>query len=199
MIRDCALAFFCGVVYNRCMSKDMSYEERFFQKVNKTDSCWLWTGSLNSRGYGCLAVNRKTVSAHRYSYAIHKGEIPEGLIICHSCDVPACVNPDHLWAGTFADNMKDMVDKDRHGETSRKQTHCRKGHSFEEFEPLVYIKKQGRQIGKEYRICKECKRINDSKRKGKNLESMREYNRKNKEKLNEQQRNLYHERKNQGL
>jgi len=55
-----------------------------------------------------------------------------------------------------------MVSKDRHGESSRKKTHCRKGHSFEEFEPLVYIKKQGRQAGKEYRTCRECKRINDA-------------------------------------
>jgi hypothetical protein len=58
------------------------------------------------------------------------------------------------------------------------------------------VKKKGRQIGEEYRTCRECKRINDSKRRGKNLEYMREYNLKNKEKLNEQQRNLYHARKN---
>ena len=144
------------------MSKKASMEERFFQKVNKTDSCWLWTGSLTSRGYGCFGVAGKTTAAHRYSYQIHTGEIPQGLIICHSCDVPSCVNPEHLWAGTYADNMKDMVSKDRHGESSRKKTHCRKGHSFEEFEPLVYIKKQGRQAGKEYRTCRECKRINDA-------------------------------------
>jgi hypothetical protein len=92
--------------------------------------------------------------------------------------------------------MKDMFKKGRNGSSTKKQTHCRRGHSFEEFEPLIYVKKRGRQIGKEYRTCKECKRINDSKRRGDNLEYMREYNLKNKEKLNEQQRNLYHARKN---
>jgi hypothetical protein len=74
-----------------------------------------------------------------------------------------------------------MFNKNRQGTSNRKKDGCKKGHSFEEFEPLVYVKKQGRQIGKEYRVCKECKR---------------EYRLKNKEKQNERQRNLYHARKN---
>jgi hypothetical protein len=144
------------------MPKNSSIKERFFQKVNKTNSCWLWTGALSSRGYGSFGVNGKTTAAHRYSYQMHIGEIPKGLVICHTCDTPSCVNPDHLWAGTQSENMKDMFNKNRHGASNRKKDSCKKGHSFEEFEPLVYIKRQGRQIGREYRICKECKRINDS-------------------------------------
>lgn len=179
------------------MSKNMAHKERFFQKVNKTESCWLWTGAVTSKGYGSMGIAGKNTSTHRLSYMWFKGAIPEGMYVCHSCDTPACVNPDHLWLGTNSDNMKDMVTKDRNGGASRKQTHCKKGHSFEEFESLVYIKKQGRQIGKEYRVCKECKRINDLKRVGKNIESMSEYNRVNRDKLNEQKRNLYHARKNE--
>lgn len=179
------------------MSKKASMEERFFQKVNKTNSCWLWTGALNSRGYGSMGVAGKAISAHRLSYTWFKGEIPEGMIVCHSCDVPSCVNPDHLWVGSYADNMNDMVNKNRQGLTSRKQDHCRKGHSFQEFEPYVRIKKKGRQAGKEYRTCSECSRINDANRMQQKLEYMRQYNLKNKEKLNQQQRNLYHSRKNE--
>jgi hypothetical protein len=177
------------------MSKSMSYEERFFQKVNKTDSCWVWTGALNSKGYGSMGFEGKTMSTHKLSYLWFRGEIPEGMLVCHHCDNPPCVNPEHLFLDTNSGNMKDMFKKGRNGSSTKRQTHCKKGHSFEEFEPLVYIKKQGRQIGKEYRVCRECKRISDSKRVGKNIESMREYNLKNRDKLNEQQRNLYHARK----
>ena len=185
------------------MSKNMAHKERFFQKVNKTGSeaypdCWIWTGAPTSNGYGSFKYyqDRSAIGAHVSSYLFHIGEVPKGLFVCHHCDNPPCVNPEHLFLDTNSGNMKDMFKKGRNPPQTKKQTHCKKGHSFEEFESLVYIKKQGRQIGKEYRVCKECKRINDSKRAGKNIESMSEYNRVNRDKLNEQKRNLYHARKN---
>lgn len=185
------------------MAKHMPLIERFFQKVDKSGSeehtdCWIWKGGKTSKGYGSFKYyqDRPAIGAHVSSYLFHIGEVPKGMLVRHRCDNPPCVNPEHLVAGSNSDNVKDMFERGRNGSSTRRQTHCRRGHSFEEFEPIVYIKKQGGQAGKEYRICKECKRINDSKRRGKNLEYMREYNRKNKDKLNEQQRNLYHARKN---
>ena len=169
----------------------MSYEERFFQKVDKTESCWLWKGALNSRGYGSFSFEGKIISSHRYSYETYVGKIPEGMHVCHSCDVRNCVNPEHLWAGTHSDNMKDMVSKDRQGYSMRTQTHCKKGHDFSVYGFKTFTRKNG----KVEKYCKECKRVSDSKRVGKNLEYMREYNKKNRDKLNEQKRNLYHSRK----
>jgi hypothetical protein len=185
------------------MAKNMPLIERFFQKVDKSGSeahpdCWIWKGGKTSSGYGSFKYyqERSAIGSHVSSYLFHIGEVPKGMFVCHHCDNPPCVNPEHLFLDTNSGNMKDMFKKGRNGSSTKKQTQCRRGHSFEEFEPLIYVKKQGRQIGKEYRTCKECKRINDSKRRGDNLEYMREYNLKNKEKLNEQQRNLYHARKN---
>jgi len=150
------------------MAKFASYEERFFQKVDKTDSCWIWKGALSSKGYGSFSFNRKTTLAHRYSFLIHKGPIPDGAVICHTCDIPSCVNPEHLWAGTNSENTRDMFNKGREPISCKEQTHCRRGHSFDEFGVLVYTKKTGRQIGKQWRTCKECKRINDASRLKKN-------------------------------
>ena len=95
------------------MSKNASYEERFFQKVDKTDTCWLWNGALTSSGYGSIGINGKRISAHRFSYETFIGEIPEGMFVCHSCDVKICVNPEHLWVGTQYENMSDMWKKGR--------------------------------------------------------------------------------------
>lgn len=89
-------------------------EKRFWERVNKQpDGCWLWTGTTNLRGYGILARNNTMQLAHRFSYELHKGVIPDGMFVCHSCDNPPCVNPDHLWLGTNADNVSDMVAKGR--------------------------------------------------------------------------------------
>lgn len=98
---------------------NLSLKERFFKYVNKTDSCWIWTGSPNSTGYGNLDIDGKKVKAHRVSWILHKGEIPEGMYICHTCDTPLCVNPEHLFLGTAKSNMQDMKDKGR-----RNYHHC---------------------------------------------------------------------------
>lgn len=93
-------------------------EERFWEKVQKTETCWLWMAGL-SRGYGDFRVNGRTVKAHRFSWTLAKGPIPteayNGLpmCVCHSCDVRACVRPDHLFLGPQLANMQDKVSKNR--------------------------------------------------------------------------------------
>lgn len=86
---------------------------RFWEKVVKTESCWLWMGAKNRCGYGQLTYQKKHITAHRASLMIHGVEIPAGMMVCHSCDNPPCVNPQHLWIGTNSDNQKDSVRKGR--------------------------------------------------------------------------------------
>lgn len=90
-------------------------EERFWRRVNKnTDSgCWEWSGSLTKKGYGFFKVNKENVPTHRFSWALHFGEIPDGLYVCHTCDNRKCCNPERLFLGTQFDNMQDMVRKGR--------------------------------------------------------------------------------------
>jgi hypothetical protein len=75
--------------------------------------CWLWLGSCDDKGYGKGIHGKRRYKAHRQSWIIHRGEIPPGLCVLHKCDVPSCINPDHLWLGTKADNTADMVRKKR--------------------------------------------------------------------------------------
>lgn len=90
-------------------------EDRFWRKVKKTKACWIWTGATNHGGYGLLRPGRPGgggyVRAHRVSWEIHRGPVPDGLCVLHDCpggqDNPACVNPDHLWLGTRVDNHRD--------------------------------------------------------------------------------------------
>lgn len=75
--------------------------------------CLLWTARVSGQGYGRLGFGGKNWRAHRLSWTITKGPIPKGLVVCHKCDVPACINPDHLFLGTHLDNMADMSAKHR--------------------------------------------------------------------------------------
>lgn len=92
-------------------------EERFWRRVDKTGSCWIWTGSRRPNGYGQMQAGGKgsaTVSTHRFSYEMHRGPIPKGRVVMHSCDNHACVNPAHLGVGTYKANTADMIAKGRH-------------------------------------------------------------------------------------
>lgn len=89
--------------------------ERFDSRVypDPNSGCWLWGGFVTSQGYGRILVDRKCVSAHRFSFERHKGTIPKGMVVRHRCDTPVCVNPLHLELGTQADNVADMARRSR--------------------------------------------------------------------------------------
>lgn len=104
--------------------------DRFIVKVNKTDSCWLWTGGKGDVGYGSFYSGTKAVHAHRWSYEYFLGPIPNGLLVCHKCDVRECVNPDHFFLGTHNDNTQDMIRKNRRRIPVFKPTAiCKRGHT----------------------------------------------------------------------
>jgi len=75
--------------------------------------CWIWMGSTTQKGYGDIKYDKKHHRAHRLSYELHNGAIEDGLMVCHSCDTPSCINPEHLFMGTAQDNTDDMVKKGR--------------------------------------------------------------------------------------
>jgi hypothetical protein len=118
----------------------------FWANVQKGDGCWLWTGAINGPGYGSLRLDGqpKSVFAHRLAWQLANGAMPNGLVL-HKCDNPRCVNPDHLFIGTYTDNQRDCVRKGRHFET--RKTHCKRGHEFKP-ENTYY---SGRQ-----RVCRLC-------------------------------------------
>lgn len=84
---------------------------RFWSMVEKTECCWLWDGYLTRSGYGYFAFDRKSEPTHRISYRLAYGEVPDGLIVRHQCDVKECVRPDHLVVGTQLENIADYLER----------------------------------------------------------------------------------------
>ena len=97
----------------------VSVEDRFWEKVDKSGDCWLWTASTKDGQYGCFWMNGRSTFAHRTAWEIHNGPIPDGILVCHTCDTPLCVRPAHLWLGTNADNMRDRDQKGRQAQGDR--------------------------------------------------------------------------------
>lgn len=97
------------------MPKGQSIEERFWSKVHAKPSagCWLWAGAMGGRGYGQFSLQGRRVGAHRAAWLVATGEHPGDLCVCHHCDNPRCVRPDHLFLGTHSDNMRDRDRKGR--------------------------------------------------------------------------------------
>jgi hypothetical protein len=106
-------------------------ENRFFSKVIKTETCHVWAASKNPDGYGRFALNGKQEKAHRVSWMLANGDIPKGKMICHHCDNPSCVNPDHLFLGDQSDNMIDMHNKGRHNMTDKSWIKTRRSYAGE--------------------------------------------------------------------
>jgi hypothetical protein len=110
--------FFRETNPNRKYNKNCSQEEKykikvkeFWEKVEKIDDCWIWKGSFIKK-YGCFTYGKIRL-AHRFSYFIHNGELSEKMLICHKCDNPKCVNPDHLYQGTHKNNSDDKFARGR--------------------------------------------------------------------------------------
>jgi hypothetical protein len=101
--------------------KHKTLEERFWSLVDRRgkNECWEWIGFRNGRAYGHFCIDsfsgtkRRKINAHSMAYILINGDIPEGLVVCHSCDNRICCNPKHLWVGTQYENVKDMMKKKR--------------------------------------------------------------------------------------
>lgn len=121
---------------------------RFWSYVDKTDTCWLWTGATNSDGYGHIKIASKLIKAHRYALQLHSVELIEGLVCDHLCRVRNCVRPDHLEQVTNEDNLR----RGAAGAYQLEKTHCPQGHPYDESNTYNYLNKPRRQ-------CRECGRV----------------------------------------
>ena len=129
-------------------------QERFWAKVEKSNSCWLWRANCNPEGYGQFWLNGKLEKAHRISWTFKHGAIPDRLLVLHKCDNPPCVNPEHLFLGTDRDNSRDRIRKGLWTPNQHvHQTHCLRGHEFTEANTC-----RQRRNGRVQRICRTCRR-----------------------------------------
>jgi len=133
-------------------SSQTLFQKRFWEKVTKTDACWLWNGYRNACGYGCAGIGgRKTMLAHRAAWEMVNGPVPAGMRVLHTCDIPACVRVDHLWIGTQQENIADMIAK---GRMARGEQRSRKL-TAQQVTEIRYARTSGMflsELAKKYRI-----------------------------------------------
>jgi hypothetical protein len=143
--------------HNRRIQTPQEAFLRYFMPGNP-DECWSWQGnSRSSLGYGKLTANNKRYSAHRVSYEIHYGPIPEGMSVCHHCDNPICVNPHHLFLGTQADNMRDASRKNRTTKGSRSKSAKLKESDIMEIRRLHHLEGMPQPtIAKRFNVTRSC-------------------------------------------
>jgi len=134
----------------------VALEEKSIPEPNT--GCILWTEG-SQRGYGIITYGGKTWGAHRLSYFVHRGEIPAGLHVCHKCDTPACININHLFLGTMAENMNDKIAKGRQSKPPLREF-CINGHK--RTTDNLYIYKTP--TGKTARLCIKCSITRNMKR-----------------------------------
>lgn len=133
------------------------HADRFLEKIDFTDSCWLWKASTSGhpgRRYGNFWVGRP-IKAHQFSYEAFRGPRTPGRLICHTCDNGLCVNPGHLYEGTHKDNVRDAVERGRHSNGQSSKTHCPQGHPYV---PSNVFEERKRN-GKIYRQCRTCRDV----------------------------------------
>src|SRR6188472_1332703 len=143
--------------YTCSMARTTPPFDRVMRQTEWQGECLVFTGIRNGKGYGYIqqgAESKKTLS-HRVVWERHYGAIVPGLIICHTCDNPPCVNIDHLWLGDYKSNAAHMVEKGRHFNPQSLKTHCNAGHPFDEKNTRVLVRSDGRAS----RMCRECQRL----------------------------------------
>ena len=148
------------------MSGRLTEADRFWPKVEFTDTCWLWTGAISGLVYGCFSINDgsahwRNIQAHRWAYEFCVRPIPDGLVIDHLCRVTLCVRPDHLEAVTERVNILRGVGM---AAQCARKTHCNNGHPFDEENTYIYP------APRSSRECRACGRLSHAKAKRRKAE-----------------------------